>query len=129
MRSVNAARRSSGRGAAPEITVLSAPRPPADRSSVMILSSSAGASGRLVTCSASTTSKKPSKPSMITNRAPAPTQLPSTALRPNTWNSGSMAKTTVSGPTTSSASRWLRWASSARWVSIAALGSPEVPAV
>ncbi len=62
----------------------------------MILVSTAGASGTLVTCSAATTSKKPSIPSMITNRAPASAHPPSTALRPKTWNSGSMASTTVS---------------------------------
>ena len=40
------------------------------RSSSRIRASTGGASGRLVMCSAANTSAKPSKPSMITNRAP-----------------------------------------------------------
>jgi hypothetical protein len=57
--------------------------------------------------------------------------LPSTALSPYTWKSGSTPSTTSSpwiiGGSTCAA--WSMLAISARWVSIAARGRPEVPLV
>ena len=83
------------------------------RSSSTIRASTGGASGTLVMCSSVNTSAKPSNPSMITNRAPDIAQLPSTAFRPKTWKSGSIASTTLSLSMILKDAMLCRWLSSA----------------
>ena len=129
VRAVNAAAISGASGAAPEITVSTWAAICAHRSSSSVRASTEGATGRLVTDSAASTSKKSSNPSTSTRVAPAYAALPSTAFRPKTWKSGSMARATVSAVTVPRPLIWSRWANSARWLSMAALDSPDVPAV
>ena len=97
VRAVNCSRRSTESGAAPDTTLVTVLTLAMARSSERTRVSTAGATGKFVIFSSATTSAKPSNPSMITNRAPDMRALPSTALSPKTWNSGTRASRTSSG--------------------------------